>query len=145
MLVLALVVSVGIASGKYSGGSVINCFSGGSLSKLSGTRLDESGMIAKKSTLTNCYYLDGIDENVGITPETGATVFYKTSDDPEAMTTAKVVAALNNYIELKGVLQEGDAEVDTTGWCKWVINNDNLPVLDFTTEWNGTAWVTSAN
>ena len=46
---------------------------------------------------------------------------------------------LNNYTESN---PEG---VSTVGWCKWVVGDDNLPALDFKTEWNGTAWVTVSN
>ena len=96
------------------------------------------------STFSNCFYLDGIGGSKG-TQESNTTAFVKTSEDENAMTTAKVVAALNNYIERKGVIAEGDTEVDTTGWCKWVVGEDNLPALDFNTEWNGTIWVTTNN
>ena len=100
-----------------------------------------SGLLSGASnTFNNCYYLDGIAGTTGLVPYANETAFVKTSTDPQAMTTAKVVAALNNYIELKGVLQEGDTQVDTTGWCKWVVGDDNLPILDFDTEWNGTTW-----
>lgn len=101
--------------------------------------MTQSGLIAKRSTLTNCYYLDGIDENVGLTPETGATVFYKTSENEEDMTTEKVVEKLNEYIRLKGVLEEGDTEVDTAGWCRWKVGENNLPELELEWEWNPTA------
>ena len=28
------------------------------------------------------------------------------------------------------------------GWCKWKVSEDNLPILDYNTEWNGTEWIT---
>ena len=114
---------------------------------LSGNNLKCSDLIVggDNPVITNCYYLDGIAGSTGLTAKTGENIFYKTSDDPDALTTAKVVAALNNYIELKGVIAEGDTEVDTTGWCKWVVGEDNLPALDFDTEWNGTTWITTNN
>ena len=136
----------GISGGNYNGGTYINCCSMGMLEKLKGTDLGTSGLIAGSTTNnTNCYYLDGIQGTTGLNPKTGETVFYKTSTDENVMTTAKVVSALNNYIELKGVIAEGDTEVDTTGWCKWVVGETNLPELDFNTEWNGTEWVTTNN
>ena len=127
-----------------NGASAINCYSAGVLNTTS-TSSRTGVLLINGASLTNCYYLDGIQGTTRIIPETGATVFYKTSEDEEAMTTAKVVAALNNYIELKGLIAEGDAEVNTTGWCKWVVGEDNLPALDFNTEWNGTTWVTTNN
>ena len=114
---------------------------------LTGNNLRCSGLTVggDNPVITNCFYLDGIAGTRGITAKTGENIFYKTSTDPNAKTTATVVDALNNYIALKGVLQEGDTEVDTTGWCKWVVSEDNLPILDFNTEWNGTEWVTVNN
>ena len=130
----------GISSSNYSNGTYINCCSMGILEKLSGTDLRSSGLIAGSTTNnTNCFYLDGIQGTTGITPKTGETVFYKTSEDESAMTTAKVVDAMNGYIENPN---EG---VDTTGWCQWKVGKDNLPELDFNTEWNGTTWVTVNN
>ena len=90
-------------------------------------------------SLTSCYYLDGVGETTGLTPRATETVFYKTSENEEDMTTAKVVQTFNDYIESN---PEG---VSTAGWCKWVVGDDNLPALDFNTEWNGTAWVTVSN
>lgn len=127
----------GITAGDSGYPTVINCCSAGNLFKLSGT----GGSIGYTTirTAKNCYYLDGIAGTTGITAKTGETVFYQTSDDPEAMTTAKVVTALNSYIE------SNEDDIDTTGWCKWVIGDNNLPALDFDTEWNGTEWVTVTN
>ena len=131
--------------------TVINCCSMGNLSVINGLSSHRVGAIHKASTANithkNCYYLSGINiDNSSSTPITfildkitGDNIFYKTSDDPDAMTTAKVVTALNSYIE------SNEDEVDTTGWCKWVVGDNNLPALDFDTEWNGTTWVTASN
>lgn len=134
------------ASSANSNCSAINGFSGGNLIVSKGTLYSFNGVIYRNgASLRNCYYLDGIQNNLGVSPETGAIKFVKTSDDPDAKTSEKVKDALNNFIELKGVIEEGDTEVDTTGWCKWKIGDNNLPVLDFNTEWNGTTWVTLNN
>lgn len=120
----------GISSGAGSdGGAVVNCCSSGQLRKLSGTSLTQSGFVAKRSTCTNCYYLDGIDENIGLTPEAGTTVFYKTSDDPEVMTSAKVVQALNDYIDAH--LNDEDATTNTSTWLRWRVGTNGLPELIF--------------
>ena len=131
----------GIFSGS-SGNSITvtftNCCSAGNLEKKSGTNYNASGLIGGSGqTYRNSYYLDGIAGTTGITARTGDKIFYKTSNDPEAMTTAKVVDALNGYIINP---QNGE---NTTGWCKWKIGKDNLPELDLNTEWNGTTWVTA--
>lgn len=124
-------------SGSLNG---INCCSLGILNSLTGTNFGGSGVIARKgSTLKNCYYLNGVQGTTRIIPEPGATVFYKISENEEDMTTAKVVEKLNEYIRLKGVLAEGDTEVDTTGWCRWKVGENNLPELELDWEWNPTA------
>ena len=104
------------------------------------------GIIAGSAcTFKSCYYLDGVAGTTGLLPRANEILFYQTSNNPEDMTTLRVVAALNNYIELKGVLQQGDTEIDTKGWCKWIVGSNNLPALDFNTEWNGTQWITMTN
>ena len=128
-----------------SSSTAINYVSAGNLFPSVGTSVTNSGFVIYNGTLRNCFYLNGIQGSLAITEKTGETSFYKTSEDPEVKTTATVVEALNNFIELKGVLQEGDEEVDTTGWCKWVVGDNNLPALDFNKEWNGTSWVTVSN
>ena len=98
-----------------------------------------SGVVAPPASNSaarlNNYYLNGIEGTTGITPEAEAIMFYKTSNDANAMTTAKVVAALNSYIE------SNQDNIDTTHWCKWVIGDNNLPALDLNVEWNGTTWI----
>ena len=129
----------GIGGDNWPGPSAFNCYSAGLFDITSTSR--RTGLLLKNgATLSNCYYLDGIVGTTGLTAQTGETIFYKTSDNEEDLTTAKVVAALNNYIELKGVIEEGDTEVDTTGWCQWKVGKDNLPELDFDIEWKGTEW-----
>ena len=128
----------GIQNGA-NGGPIYNCCSYGKinlLSNLGSSPRTAVISVAARTTKTNCYYLNGIQAK---TPESGTIVFEKTSEDENVMTTTKVVEALNGYIRLKGVINEGDAEVDTTGWCKWVENEDHLPVLDFNYEWDPTA------
>ena len=36
-------------------------------------------------------------------------------------------------------------KVDTTGWAKWVYNENSYPTLDLTTIWDGTQWVKTNN
>ena len=139
---------LGIKCGAANSGVFYNSCNYGILTKIGslGSR-DRTAVICKAGNITvaNCFYLDGTPGNTGInvaTQEPNVTKFFKTSEDENAMTTAKVVEALNNYIELKGVIEEGDTEVNTTGWCKWVVGDNNLPALDFDTEWNGTDWIT---
>ena len=121
--------------------NAVNCYSSGLLNITNGSEKSGSAILVagNSSTRTNCYYLDGVAGTTGIAPRTGETIFYKTSEDENAMTTAKVVQTFNDYIESN---PEG---VSTVGWCKWVIGENNLPALDFNTEWNGTTWVTTNN
>ena len=125
-------------SSVSNNGSAINCYSAGTLSKK--TSSSRTGfLLTNGAARTNCFYLDGIKGTTNIVPNVAETVFYKTSDDPDAMTTAKIVDEMNSYI------QNPDEGVDTTGWCQWRIGDNNLPELDFDTEWNGTAWITTNN
>lgn len=125
-----------------TGGAVINCCSLGILNIIGSKGLrDRTAVITimSSSTIKNCYYINGVPGNTGInvsSQEPNAILFYETSNNP---TTNTVVAALNSYIE------SNEDEVDTTGWCKWVVGEKNLPALDFNTEWNGTAWVRASN
>lgn len=120
----------GILEGNYSGGKLINCVSEGSLKKIKGSDYRASGVIAKNaSELNNTYYLNGIDENTGITPEEGAIKFYKTSDDEEAMTSEKVVKALNDYIDAH--LNDEDTATNTSDWLRWRVGDNELPELIF--------------
>ena len=45
--------------------------------------------------------------------------------------------------EMNSYIENNDDGIDTTGWCKWILGDDNFPTLDFNTEWNGTEWVTA--
>ena len=120
----------GIIEANYSGGKVINCVSEGSLKKINGSDNRVSGVIAKNaSELNNSYYLNGIEENTGITPEAGAIKFYKNSDDEEAMTSEKVVKALNDYIDEH--LNDEDTATNTSTWLRWRVGENGLPELIF--------------
>ena len=119
--------------------TIINCCSMGNLSVLNGTSSLTVGAISKTGgdrIHKNCYYLSGIQGIFTLSKGTGDILFYQTSEDPEVQTTATVVEALNGYIE------SNEDDIDTTGWCQWVVGENNLPALDFTKEWNGTSWIT---
>ena len=135
----------GISGCGANGGAIINCCSLGTL-RIIGSKgtYDRTAVLSKlgSATITNSYYLNGVPGNTGInvaSQEPNAVMFYKTSEDENAMTTAKVVQALNDYIE------SNPSGVSTSGWCKWEVGEDNLPALDFTKEWDGTSWVTVSN
>ena len=135
-----MVDQLGIKCGSANAGTFYNCCNYGILTKIGslGSR-DRTAVICKAGEITvgNCFYLDGTPGNTGInvsSQEPNVTKFYKTSEDESVMTTAKVVQALNDYIE------SNPSGVTTSGWCKWVVGDNNLPALDFETEWNGTAW-----
>lgn len=132
----------GICAGGYGGGTVSNCCSMGDLSVINGTSSKTVGAIIKGGSYDihkNCYYLSGIQGMFTLSAKEGDKVFYKTSENEEDMTTEKVVEKLNEYIRLKGVLEEGDTEVDTAGWCRWKVGENNLPELELEWEWDPTA------
>ena len=128
-----------MCGGGANGGAVYNCCFSGTLSIVGakGNR-DRTAVITNlgESSIINGYYLYGAQGNTGITPEAAATVFYKTSDNENVKTSAIVVEELNAFIE------SNESGINTNGWCKWVLSDDNVPVLDFSTEWNGTEWTT---
>ncbi len=108
--------------------SAINCYSAGTLNTTS--TASRTGVLLKSgASLTNCYYLDGIKGTTNITPEVGATIFYNTSDDPEVMTSAKVVQALNDYIDAH--LNDEDTATNTSTWLRWQVGTNDLPELIF--------------
>ena len=136
----------GICAGGYdvdASTNIINCCSAGDLSVLNGTSDQNVGVVVKGGgnhpVHITSYYLSEIQGIFTLNKKSGDTIFYKTSDDPDAMTTIKVVDAMNSYI------QNPDEGVDTIGWCQWIVGDNNLPELDFDTEWNGTDWVTVNN
>ncbi len=91
------------------------------------------GVINYTGILKNCYYLDGIEKDTTITPESTAIKFVRITDDESINTTVKVIEELNKYIK------SNSDEVDTKGWCKWVESEEHLPILDFDYEWDPTA------
>ena len=120
--------------------TLINCYSAGTLRYTKGSGHNMCGILAGPAcTFNNCYYLDGVAGTTGLTAPASVRAFYKTSNDPQALMTASVVDELNSYIE------SNEDDVDTTGWCRWIVGEDNLPALDFDTEWNGTTWITTNN
>ena len=108
--------------------SAVNCYSAGILSTTS--TASRVGVLLKNgATLTNCYYLNGIQGTTNITPEAGAIKFYKTSTDEEAMTSEKVVKALNDYIDAH--LNDEDTATNTSDWLRWRVGENGLPELIF--------------
>ena len=101
-----------------------NCCFLGTIVTKEGANKNNCAMVVKSGTaLTNCYYYKNSATESGITPETGATSFVLTSNDETIMTSEKVVAALNNYIDNPG---EG---VSTSGWLRWQVGEGGLPEL----------------
>ena len=61
--------------------------------------------------------------------------------DEQKMKSEEFVNELNSFIETKG----NDLNIDTTGWAKWIYNENDFPTLDIKTIWNGTNWMTNDN
>lgn len=101
--------------------SVANCFNYGECNIFSNTAL----------VYTNCFTLEGKVATVNSNIVTEKTEEYMKSQD--------FINDLNDYTASN---PEG---INTADWCKWIINDDNLPILDFNTEWNGTEWVSVTN
>ena len=134
----------GVLAGNPNGGgfSVINCCSMGQLKKINGTDLAGSGYCGmSQTTITNGFYLNNIGGTTGIAQRDGEIMFYKTSDDANAMTSLKVVDALNQYIDahVNDSRENLETTTSTVGWCYWKIGTNGLPELDFTREAVATA------
>ena len=126
--------------------NIINCCSLGEIKYINGNvnYKSQSGIIAGNSgTSENCYYLNKVPGTTGLLPREHETMFYKSADaealgltkeDDGILLTEDVVSQLNFYIQSNGT--------DTAGWCRWIMGDNETPILDFNTEWNGTAWVT---
>ena len=54
------------------------------------------------------------------------------------MKSEEFVNELNTFIETGG----NESNIDTTGWAKWIYNENDFPTLDVKTTWNGTEWET---
>ena len=81
------------------------------------------------STTLNSYYISTIKNGVG-----GWTIQVGTQYTEEQLKGEAFVNTLNSYI------QSNTDGIDTTGWAKWVYNENEYPTLDTSTTWNGTAW-----
>lgn len=57
------------------------------------------------------------------------------------MKSEEFVNELNSFIETKG----NGSNIDTTGWAKWIYNENDFPTLDIKTIWNGTNWISNDN
>ena len=61
--------------------------------------------------------------------------------DETKMKSEEFVNELNSFIETKG----NGSNIDTTGWAKWIYNENDFPTLDIKTIWNGTNWISNDN
>lgn len=109
-----------------SSASAINCYSAGVL-RMPPSSGGSGVLLYNGSTLTNCYYLNGIAGDTGITPEAGAIEFYKKGTD--VLTSQNVVNSLNQYID--DHLNDADTTTNTSDWLRWQVGSDGLPELIF--------------
>ena len=54
------------------------------------------------------------------------------------MKSIEFINELNAFIETGG----NGENIDTTGWAKWLYNENEFPTLDMKTTWTGTEWIT---
>ena len=100
--------------------------------------------------LNLCYFnIDDVTKGIGKSAVTEEIALGKTTIE---LQTEAFVNELNNNIEsgcpYEVTNDDGTTEivkVDTTGWAKWVYNENSYPTLDLTTTWDGTQWVKTAN
>ena len=75
-------------------------------------------------TIKNCYYLKTERNEILGTPYT-----------EDQMKSEELLNNLNSFIE-----NNADG-IDTTGYAKWIKEEDEYPTLDFKTIWNGSEWI----
>ena len=100
--------------------------------------------------LNLCYFnSDDVTKGIGRSAVTEEIALGKTTTELQA---EEFVNELNNNIESGCPYEvkndEGTTEtvkLDTTGWAKWVYNENSYPTLDLTTTWDGTEWVKTSN
>lgn len=108
--------------------------------------LTSGGWNSPTVNLNNFYYRETTFKNIGAGTINGTPVSYTDAN----MKLQSFVYELNTNIETGWEYEEENEEgvvetkkVDTTGWAKWVYNEDGYPTLDTTTTWNGTDWETN--
>lgn len=88
-------------------------------------------VVGSINKVKNCFNLQGS------TSSSGNTAIIEYSE--EKMKSEEFVNELNTFIETGG----NDSNIDTTGWAKWIYNENDFPTLDVKTTWNGTEWETN--
>ena len=85
---------------------------------------------SKTIEVSNCFKL--IQESI---LETNPNVVIY---EENQMKSIEFVNELNAFIETGG----NGENIDTTGWAKWLYNENEFPTLDMKTTWTGTEWIT---
>ena len=119
-------------AGKVNVGIVIDNYSDNNTELVNVVNYGESNEMASKqiSKIKNCFHL--LQGTNSLTNE------YITIYDEIKMKSEEFVNELNTFIETRG----NESNIDTTGWAKWIYNENNFPTLDVKTTWNGTEWET---
>ena len=109
-----------------------------------------NGQTTETIKLNLCYFnSDDVTKGIGKSAVTEEIALGKTTIELQS---EAFVNELNNNIE-NGCAYEVEnddgttetVKIDTTGWAKWVYNQDSYPKLDLTTTWDGTEWVKTNN
>ena len=137
--------NAGILGWDWSVGSKIyNCFNAGTVNNgifcnVNGNLLvinsvdygKSNSMIPSKTIeVSNCFKL--IQESI---LETNPNVVIY---EENQMKSIEFINELNAFIETGG----NGEDIDTTGWAKWLYNENEFPTLDMKTTWTGTEWIT---
>ena len=85
---------------------------------------------SKTIEVSNCFKL--IQESI---LETNPNVVIY---EENQMKSIEFINELNAFIETGG----NGENIDTTGWAKWLYNENEFPTLDMKTTWDGTKWIT---
>lgn len=120
-----------------------NVFNVGETEKYGWTPGGLAGQDSRFANVINAYYISTYQYGIG-----WGSVIAGTQYAEEQMKALDFVNELNTNIEngcpYEQENDDGTTEtvtIDTTGWAKWVYNENSYPTLDLSTTWNGTEWV----
>lgn len=121
---------------------LVNVFNIGKTEKYGWTPGGLAGQDSSYPSILNAYYISTYQHGIG-----WGSVVAGTKYTEDQLQDSSFVDELNTNIENGCPYEvENDDEttttvtIDTTGWAKWVYNENSYPTLDTTTIWNGTDW-----
>ena len=119
-----------INANKASVGIIKNIYTNGFIKVFNVINIGECSSVVEGNInqMKSCFSLEGSTSSHGNT----TIVEY----NEQKMKSKEFVNELNSFIETGG----NGENIDTTGWAKWLYNENDFPTLDEKSTWNGTEW-----